>query len=82
MIVVIIAASSLLNFFYTPTVPYDFSKISVASSLVNLYLSQIYGIAFGCPYVIALLVRIFGGLVSVVDVKLLKYSYCAFTGIV
>lgn len=35
LIVVIIAASSLLNFFYTPTVPYDFSKLSVAASLVS-----------------------------------------------
>lgn len=31
---------------------------------------QIYGIAFGCPYIIAVLVRIFGGLVSVVDVSI------------
>lgn len=36
LIVVIIAASSLLNFFYTPQTAYNFDKLSVAASLVAL----------------------------------------------
>jgi hypothetical protein len=38
LIVVIIAASSLLNFFYHPETAYNFDKLSVAASLVMLFL--------------------------------------------
>lgn len=30
---------------------------------------KIYGICFGCPYIIALMVKVFGGTVSVVEVR-------------
>jgi len=50
---------------------YNFNQISVATGLVNFHPKiQIYGVCFVSPYLIALLVKMFGGKMPVVRVLL------------
>ncbi len=61
LIIIIVASSSLIILFDEKKRSYEFEKISVAAGLV-------YGISFGCPYIITIVMKIMGGVISVVEV--------------
>jgi hypothetical protein len=77
-----VASSSLITLFNDQKATYNFDKISVAAGLVSFCLySKVYGISFGCPYIITFVMKIMGSDLCVVDVRLFLYSLSAFMAI-
>ena len=73
LVIIILASSSLITFFaHTDEEPiqYDFEQIPVAAGLVLYFWVQIYGICFISPYVIGIMVKVFKGSASVVEVTI------------